>query len=319
MRLSEIEIDLQRFRLPGRTERAAMSTGFRPFVGFLLAVTALAVGSFILLVGLRTVDVTLTTVRAPYWILQLFGLIFIVSGLVAGFKTQRQWRQEQRRQLLASEHPGSDAFDDHAWNPRGVRKSPWSTALKAVGASLFFLLFLLPFNWWAWFSGEQLLFVRGVVGLFDLFLLLALFETVRRILVALKYGDSGLDYGWFPMRTGKRVELYWYPPTGLERVNRIDFVLRCVEEWTERRGTDRNRSIDIIHEQLWAATRTTIGLVELLPDQTIPLTYDLPAEALGSSLAKQQHRIFWELDVRADAPGVDFQECYLVPVYAASA
>jgi len=316
MKLSESQIDLQRVRLPQRSERAAQSTGFSASVGLFLTLVTLAVGGFALLVGLRLVPVEPTTVRAPYWTLQLFGAIFILAGLITGYKTLRQWRQEQRRLRLVAEHPGSVAFADHAWDPRGVRTSPWPAALKAVGANLFFLLFLLPFNWWAWFSGESHLFVRGVVGLFDLLLLLALFEAARRVLVALKYGASGLDYGRFPAQTGARLELVWRPPAGLERAERLDFVLRCVKEWTEKRGNSGDRRIEIFHEQLFAATRSSSTAPELLPNQTIPLAYDLPAELPGSCLAKPQQRIFWELEVQAAAPGVDFQENYLVPVYA---
>ena len=84
----------------------------------------------------------------------------------------------------------------------------------------------------------------------------------------------------------------------------------------ESRGSGDNRSTQLIHEQRWAMTRTTVGpVVACPPDYPVALTFDLPLTAPGSNLADELKISFWELDVNAEALGIDFQEQYLVPVY----
>jgi hypothetical protein len=92
-------------------------------------------------------------------------------------------------------------------------------------------------------------------------------------------------------------------------------VLRCVEEWTETTGRGDDRSITLIHEQLWAAARSTEGLVDIRPGGRLSLSYDVPETVPGSYLSGEPRVTFWELDICATAPGVDFQERYLVPIY----
>jgi hypothetical protein len=159
------------------------------------------------------------------------------------------------------------------------------------------------------------LFVKCLISLFDLFILLGAYELVRRILVALKYGSSGVEYETFPFVTGDRVKLKWLVPSGLKNVESITFVLRCVDEWTESIGVGDDRSIIIIHEQQWAATRTTEGRVGNWLNGKLSLSYDIPATAPGSYLSAEPRITFWEIDIYATASGVDFQERYLVPVY----
>ena len=111
------------------------------------------------------------------------------------------------------------------------------------------------------------------------------------------------------------VNLRWIPPSGLMEATRIEFVLRCVEAWTESTGSGDNRRTSIIHEQVWAATRTAAGQKYMQPNRPVKLSFEVPMEAPGSNLAGKSKTTFWELDVCAQTPGVDFSERYLVPIY----
>jgi len=189
--------------------------------------------------------------------------------------------------------------------------------VKVIGGTLLFAVILVPFNWFAWYSDKNdLLPLQIAISLFDLLLISWVIEIVRQFLAALKYGNSRLEYQTFPLLTGGRVGLMWMPPSGLENATSIKFVLRCVEEWEETTGSGKNRGTHLVHEQVWAATRITEGPVDCQPNHPIPLSFDVPATAPGSCLSKKKINVFWELEVCAKSPGVDFQEQYLVPVYA---
>lgn len=314
MTLSEPVVESQRSRVTA-AEQVGKTTGLGWVGGFLFGLLFVAVGVAIALVGVQVIPVDPGSVHAPYWVLTCFGGIFAGGGLLVWGTVLQSQRLKRRRRAEADRHPGSEVFADYPWDPLGVRKSPWPAAVKAIATSLFLAFFLIPFNWWAWFSAEGVAMVRGIVVLFDLLLLLSCYEALRRLLAALKYGPSGLEYATFPARTGGRVELRWLPPSGLEGATRVRFVLRGVEEWQEVHGAGKNRSVQLIHEQLWAATRTSEGPVVCRSGFPVELAFEVPASAPGSRLSAAGKIVFWELAVSAEAPGVDFQESYLVPVY----
>lgn len=306
---------MERVRLAHRTERVAKTTGLGVLGGFLFGSVFVIVGILIVLVGLKVVPVDPATVHAPNWVLALIGVIFAVSGLLVWSMVLQERLLVIRRQIMAARHPRSEVYADYPWDLKGITKSTWEPVGKSLGATMFFAVFLAPFNWWAWLSEAGELMVKVIVSVFDLCLLLSAIELVRRILVAVKYGKSRLEYEMFPILTGLPAEFRWFAPAGLERATRITFVLRCVEEWMESRGTGKQRSTILIHEQLWAAIRKTEGPVDCPSNCLISLSFDVPATAPGSNLSEKLRIIFWELEVCAEAPGVDFQERYLVPIY----
>jgi hypothetical protein len=48
--------------------------------------------------------------------------------------------------------------------------------------------------------------------------------------------------------------------------------------------------------------------------EVVELRYDLPADARPTQLSGDKP-LYWELEVKLDLPGLDFNETYLVPVY----
>jgi len=53
--------------------------------------------------------------------------------------------------------------------------------------------------------------------------------------------------------------------------------------------------------------------------EEIELRFDLPADARSTQLNpgdSAERAVFWELEAKLDLPGLDFEETYLVPIYA---
>ena len=91
--------------------------------------------------------------------------------------------------------------------------------------------------------------------------------------------------------------------------------MRFVEEQYETRGSGKNRSQQVICYQRYHENRTLKGK-DISPSGTLSLEWDLPNEAeLTTSLSHRPAR-FWELEVKADTPGVDYHSRFLLPVYA---
>lgn len=315
MMLSESIVDAQRMRLPNRTERVNRTTGFSALGGIVFGYIFVGVGVAIILVGLKAIPVNPANIRAPYWVISFTGGMFTMGGILVWTRVLQEQLLVKRRQTLSAQHPRSEIFADYPWNPQGISKSLWSKVFSSLVAILAFAGFLTPFNWWAWGADGVLIFITCLVSLFDLLWILGVYELFRRILAALKYGSSSIKYEHFPFITGERVGLRWSVPSGCQNTESITFVLRCVEEWTESTGAGDDRSTILIHEQLWAATRTTVGRLANWPSTSLSVTFDVPATASGSYLSGEPRITFWELQVCTTAPGVDFEERYLVPVY----
>jgi hypothetical protein len=316
MKLSESIVESKRIRLPDRDDRIAKNSGPARMVGFLFGIPFMAAGTAIILIGLKIIPYDPSSIHAPYWVLTLAGGMFIGAGAILWAIVLKEHIRILKWRRFAGENPGSKVYADYPWDFRGITKSPWGPALKSFWGTLFLGIFMTPFNWWAWASGAGGLMVMAIVSLFDLFLLFACIELVRRLLVALKYGSSRLAYQRFPYFTGETVQLRWVPPSGLTFATGIEFILRCIEEWTESAESVENQRPRRVHEQIWAATHSAEGQIYCQHNRPITLSFDVPVATPGSRLSEEKMRTtFWELNVCVQAPGVDFSERYLVPIY----
>lgn len=109
---------------------------------------------------------------------------------------------------------------------------------------------------------------------------------------------------------------------GLGDYNHIVFTLRCVEEVPEmsRYQSSRshgNASPRWVRYQTYALTFEVEGPGRHLAGSAGPVAFPLPPRARVTDMTAEHPR-YWELEVHADTPGVDFRATYLVPVYHAS-
>ena len=157
--------------------------------------------------------------------------------------------------------------------------------------------------------------MKAIVILFDLILIAVWWQAAARFGRALKFGGSRIEFGHFPLRLTEPVVLYWQAAKGIRGLGQGTFTLRCVEEWVERRGHRKNRSAQVVHEELWS------GTWRLEPERArelgkrVEVRFEVPVDAPPTCLHTQKP-VFWELEVKLDLPGLDFEETYLVPIYA---
>jgi hypothetical protein len=157
--------------------------------------------------------------------------------------------------------------------------------------------------------------VKAAVCLFDFAALAIWWSAARQLGRALKFGHSRVKFASFPCRLQEPVVLRWQPYKGINRVNKGTFTLRCVTEWWERHGSGRNQNATLVHEETWSARWILAQPRNLHPRDDVELRYELPADAQPTNFSAEKP-IYWELEVKLDLPGLDFNETYLVPVYA---
>jgi hypothetical protein len=316
MEYDDTTVNWERESLSGRTERVGFATGMGVGGAVMFGGVFVAAGVAIMLVGLKVIPVDPSGVHAPYWVLTVFGLVFAGAGSAVWGMAVRAWRAKQRCAELALQFRDTPEIADYPWDTKGVTRSPWGGVLKGIVGVSFVCIFMSIFNWWAWFSGDGIIFVQVIVSLFDLIILFVVIQVGHATLAALKFGGSGVRYTAFPYRTGSTVELKWYGPKGLDTANSTTFTLRAAEEWYEITGSGEHRSKQLRHAQTWAMTHRIDGPLSCSLQRPMQLAFDVPMEAPGTDFGGDESvLVFWELEVNVDAPGLDFEGRYVVPIY----
>jgi hypothetical protein len=306
-----------RQRLSGFIQRRGARLGLPTWGGFLFGGPFVAAGVCIVLAGTKLVPVDLASVHAPYWVLTVAGVIFALGGFMLWGMAWRQFAANRQRLKAARQYPNEPALADYHWHPDAFEVSGWQGAVKAVGIAIGMTVFLSIFNWWAfWADGGWV--VKAVVVPFDCFGLVMWWQAGRQIGSAVKFGHSRIAFTRFPYRLLEPVVIRWQPGGGISQVNKGSFTLRCVEEWTEARGSAKTRSVNLVHEEMWSAKWILDQPRKLQVTEAVELRYDLPPGAQPTRL-NADRPVFWELEVNLDVPGLDFKQTYLVPIYKSKA
>jgi hypothetical protein len=80
-------------------------------------------------------------------------------------------------------------------------------------------------------------------------------------------------------------------------------------------GSDQCRRL--VHHEQWSGTWLLDHAREFHAGEQVDLRYRSPADLPETQLAADQP-VFWEFEAKPDLQGFDFEEIYLVPVYAES-
>ena len=300
--------------LVGHTSPPEEGTGGGCLV--LFSLPFIAVGLFVTALSLGYIPSMEDGIRGPRGLLTLFGAVFGVAGFglwALGITTIAGARAALKRRR---EHPNEPWYWDHAWNKQFAVSGGPGAAIQGFAVAGFLALFLSMFNWAAFFSGKPdvPIWVKGLIGLFDLITLLVLGGAFYALFQYFKYGKSRLHFARFPFRPGGTFEAGLEASRRLYRAETIVVVLRYIEEIVVTTGSGKNRStrIDLfsLHE-----IRQQIDPRHLNPDSDLglPITMRLPAD-LPTRLHEKPRR-YWELDVSADTPGIDYSARFLIPVY----
>lgn len=317
MKVDHYEASHERRRLSGMMVSRRLRHGISTLGGIWVGSVFALVGIFIILIGTKTLPVDPSTVHAPYWVLTVCGIVFAFGGIMVWTMTWRQHCADRHSREAARQHPDEPALQDYNWDSRGFTIPRWKPVIIAFGITIFLAVFLSSFNWWA-FVQDGPMMVKGIVIFLDLFWVLTAWRAARRFGHALKFGGSKIQFVQFPYLLSQPVKISWQPTPGIVQVNKGSFTLRCVEEWVEVTGRGKNRRSRIVQEELWSETGYFDHSRTLQRMQPIDLQFEIPAE-LPPTRLNAERAIFWELDVKLDLPGLDFEERYLVPIYASSA
>ncbi len=302
-------------RLRGHQSRSGTTVHGRSAI--LFGIPFAGVGVFIILAAANIIPTKDSSFHAPRAVVAACGMVFLLPGLWLMLHGVRGViRKARTRRLLAHDFT-QPWLADHAWNPAGDRDR-FGRKLVNYGFGLLIVLLLSsPFNYAAFFGGAHKsgwLYGIACVNIFPLIYAIALVHAAMRWT---RFGTGRLHYRRFPYALGGRFEADFMPGRRLAGIDKLACTLRCVQEAYETRQVGNKTRTEVVSYELHSQkTEIDVSGTGRAPRETIPVEFTLPDDpALATCLAVQPPR-YWELELHADIPGVDYRSVFLLPVYA---
>ena len=233
---------------------------------------------------------------------------FIAGGALVGM------RRRGRLESLALDRPDAPWLADWEWDPDAAHDENVRSMTTVCATAAFLAVFLTPFNVLV-FSGEldagETLGAGLLLLVFDAIAAFALYAAVVTVWRNVKFGRSRLELGECPFRLGQRLAARFVTtrPIGAAELR---CTLRCVEEhWTETVDSRGRRHPKQESYQIYEDSTTML----LAGGREAAIAFDLPDAAHYATALSATPPRYWELEVTAETPGLDFHAMFLVPVY----
>ncbi len=293
--------------------RPQSNTTIHGWPSVIFGIPFLSVGVFIFLLSIGVVPVDPGSVHAPMWVLSAAGLMFGLPGAFLMVHGAKGLSRKVRLEAGREHRPDKPWLWDFDWEPLGISEAKHKEVLNHFWGVFFLMIFLVPFNWWAFLSNDSSGMVVGIVGFFDLILIIVIGTTFYKLFQLIKYGNSRLRFADFPFFLGAPADLIL---EGLPaQMDMLSIKLRAVEEAYEMRGSGKNRSQQVVCYKRYEEERINEN-VSIGPDGKFKMTWDLPNDKdLGTRLGDRP-AFFWEMVIEAQTPGIDYSARFLVPIYA---
>jgi len=274
----------------------------RPAGGWAAAIAGLLFGA--VGVGLLVAAAT-GALEVPPLLLAGVAALFLGGGMVVGVQG---WRSAQRSRQVAL-HPGQPWRFDHAWDPGGALDETGARARAALWQAAIAAAFVLPFH--ALAATQPDAFPLVAVALLDLLPVAILARGAFLLLRRRKYGVARLRFARFPYLLGEPLEATLLLGQRAPLVRDLEVTLGCKERRPVESDEGGERQVRLEEVEVYRSTQAMRGA------RQIELRFELPRDGrdLGTDLVSMAPRR-WEIRVRGEAPGIDFDATFLVPVYA---
>ena len=288
-----------RKRLKGHRKRSEERHGSQHIV---LGLVILVAASALLLVA----------ALGPGWGLEIprevpgvFGGFFAFAGVLMTCRGVKGHRRDSQMRSLSRLRPDEPWLRDYLWDETQTGDDKRNQAFSSLLGAFLVAAFVVPFclvGAWA-----------VVLPLFGSTSLIFLAAGIYYLVQHWKYGDSYLRYESFPFFLGQELEAHFGCTKDLGPFERVTATLRCIEE---RQEPMRQNQLTTVCYELHQDALEIQGPGELRainPD--LGVIFSLPDDRAAETCLSGMPCRYWELEIRARTPGVDYGGTFLVPVY----
>ncbi|MEW5848181.1 MAG: hypothetical protein AB2A00_05175 [Myxococcota bacterium] len=217
---------------------------------------------------------------------------------------------------------------DHPWSPGGTLDDGDGHVGYWLGHAAVIVLAVSPFVWSSSIGKTRpqdqglALFGLAVAGMFFV-------HGMYRLLQRRKYGRSRIRFERFPYFVDEPVAFHFRIPPALVLDGPLQFTLRHIQERQEcvehhdhhqrRRLFQRRKKRRYVHVsyQVWADTLAIPAHEVRMNRRGGELRVQLDAPGCSHvNRLMDWPPAYWELEVRAETPGIDYRATFLLPIYA---
>jgi hypothetical protein len=182
----------------------------------------------------------------------------------------------------------------------------------------YLLFFALAWNAIAWtitigiWSGPpQRGFQHYFVLLFPAIGALILMAAIQGLLRRRRYGVAVFELATLPAPLGRALAGRVRVDRGLEPNREMSVTLRSIRRTVTRSG----KKSRVREETLWEDRRVIPGAIRADTGVVVPIAVAIPREGAATDASVLSDQVLWRLEVRSEAPGVDFAARFEVPVF----
>ncbi|MEP6801983.1 MAG: hypothetical protein ABJC07_08605 [Acidobacteriota bacterium] len=254
----------------------------------------------------------------------LFGGVFALAGVLV---TTLGAKTILRKSGAPAPRNGAPWTSDNDWDTSGAGPDGSESGFRAVVGRLIFFLFIgfLNFLWTVHMAAGARVIVSLVLGLFDLVAVLVLYDTLRKMVQAVRVGTPRLAWRTFPSFTGGRFEAVFQTTRAMRPTGPPQVTLRRIEQRLNDASADADAGDSDTAEDVpaaaaamrayeaWSATQTLPAFAQGTMT-SFPIAMEVPANQPGTDLSKDQCT-YWQLAVSVPVLGPDLEAVFLVPIY----
>lgn len=294
--------------------RTQSATAINGWSSVFFGVPFLAAGVFIAALALNG---SRAGKSAPGWLIELIagtffsgGTFFVVHGIRGVIRKSAYLREAARR-------PSEPWLYDFHWRREGITFSAFDDMRERLLAAMVWTTFLVPFAWVGMNVHGAWPFLVAV-AIFGLLGLVFWFRWAQMVLDLVRYGSSFLSYESLPFALGGTLRARLRSPHHVSAIDELTLTLRCVQEKYVTSGTGENRTTRVVCYEVYKdVTTCNRDRLRGLAGNDIPIEFLLPADEPATNLAATPP-VYWEIEARGKARGVNYEAVFLVPVYKAS-
>ena len=234
-------------------------------------------------------------------------------GGLAGMRVA--YRRMKEAEALQASHPKEPWLWRRDWASGRIEDTTQNTLLAAWIFATLWNLISGPSAYLgvraALYEGKPAAFMALLFPLAGMWLLA---RAIKATLRYRKYGISRLELSTIPGVIGHGLAGRVRASLDLQPAEGFQVTLTCVRRVTTRSGKNSSTS----ESTLWQEERRVRG--EQNRDYAgmgtnIPVSFELPPDAVASDPDNPNNRVLWRLEVSASVPGVDYESTFEVPVF----
>jgi hypothetical protein len=234
-------------------------------------------------------------------------------GGLAGMRVA--YRRMKEGEALQASHPKEPWLWRRDWASGRIEDTTQNTLLAAWIFATLWNLVSLPSAYLgvraALYEGKPAAFMALLFPLAGTWLLI---RAIKATLRYRRYGISRLELSTIPGVIGRSLAGSVRATLDLQPAEGFQLSLTCVRRVTTRSGKSSSTSETILWQEEGRVrgeqNRDYAGM-----GTNIPVSFELPSDAVASDPDNPNNRVLWRLEVSASVPGVDYESTFEVPVF----